>query len=84
MTEQTLIALLAALGVLGAAALGLVGTGFGWLWRRITDLEARISKVTSENAKLRWWALGCRDMYFRYRKEGAPDLPDIPDPEEEQ
>lgn len=76
MTEPTLIAFLAALGVVGASAVTAVGVVLGLLWRRIAKLETR------ERATW-WWARAIADLYYRYRRDGAPDLPPPPTPEEE-
>lgn len=83
MTEGTLVALLAALAAIGAAAVTAVGVGFGGLWRRISDLETRVAKIAAAEARIRWWAFDVKDMYYRHRKPEAPDLPPMPDPEED-
>lgn len=70
MTE-TLVALLAALGVLGAAAITAVGVVLGLLWRRIGHLEA-------DNRAVWWWARRIADLYYRYRRPEGPDLPAPP------
>lgn len=71
MTEQAVVALVAALGVVGAAAVTAVGVVLGLLYRRIAKLEER------EQATW-WWARIIADLYYRYRREGAPDLPTPP------
>ena len=76
MTEDTLIALLAALGVVGAAAVTAAGVLFGILYRRIVHLEQSGRAVW-------WWARGIADQYYRYRRDGAPDLPPPPGATEE-
>ncbi|MBL5972426.1 MAG: hypothetical protein D3X82_01250 [Candidatus Leucobacter sulfamidivorax] len=71
MTESTLVALFAALGVVGAAAVTAVGVILGLLWRRIAHLEA-------DGRAVWWWARIIADMYYRHRRDGAPDLPKPP------
>lgn len=71
MTEPVVLATLTAIGVVGAAAVTAVGVVLGLLWRRITHLEAD-SRATW------WWARIIADMYYRYRRDGAPDLPPPP------
>lgn len=71
MTEQSLIALVAALGVVGAAAVTAVGVVLGLLYRRIAKLEERDRKTW-------WWARLVVDMYYKYRRTDAPDLPPPP------
>ncbi|KKI19673.1 MULTISPECIES: hypothetical protein [unclassified Leucobacter] len=83
MTEDTLIALLAALGVVGAASIGGIGVVFGFLWRRIGLLEARLERYTRRERALWAWARRCQDLYYRHRKDDAPDLPPIPTLDEE-
>lgn len=78
-----MVALVAALGVVGASAVTAVGVGFGMLWRRISDLESRVAKLSEREARIRWWAFDVKDLYYRNRREGAPDLPPIPNPEED-
>ena len=75
MTEQATIALLAALGVIGAAAVTAVGVILGLLWRRITHLEADARATW-------WWARVIADLYYKYRREDAPDLPPPPSAKE--
>ena len=84
MTEQTVIALLAAAGVIAAAAVSGVGVGFGFLWKRISELEAKVTKIADREARIRWWALDVKDLYYRHRKDGSPDLPDMPEMEDEK
>lgn len=71
MTETAIIALLGALGVIGAAAVTAVGVVLGLLWKRIAKLEASERETW-------WWARVIADLYYRYRREGAPDLPPPP------
>lgn len=84
MTEQTIGPLLAALGLVGAAVVAGVGTGFGFLWRRITDLERAVAKIRAQKDRILWWAYDVKDTYYRNRKPGAPDLPPIPEPKPEE
>lgn len=83
MTEPLLLALFGALGLLGAAAIAAIGTGFGFLWRRIADLEERVTKIAAARDRILWWAYDVKDTYYRHRQPGAPDLPPIPEPEED-
>lgn len=75
MTDPGLAAAITALGVVGAAAITAVGVVLGLLYKRIAKLEA------SERATW-WWARIIADLYYRYRRDGAPDLPRPPDHEE--
>lgn len=84
MTEPTLIAVLSVIGVVCAAAIAAIGTGFGLLWRRIADLEERVTRLAASEARIRWWAFDVKDTYYRHRKPGAPDLPPMPEPEDDQ
>lgn len=72
MTEpQALAALFTALGIVGAASVTGVGVVLGILWRRIAHLE-------DQSRELWWWALTIKDLYYRNRKPGTPDLPPPP------
>lgn len=82
MTEPYGIALLTALGIVGAAAVTGVGVILGLLWRRITNLEAELHKRSHRLHELWWWAYDLKDLYHRWRREGAPDLPPPPTEEE--
>lgn len=77
MTEPTLIALLASLGAVGASAVTAVGVAIGLLWKRLAKLEARERDTW-------WWARLIADLYYRYRREGAPDLPPPPATHQEE
>ncbi|WP_449279619.1 hypothetical protein [Leucobacter sp. GX0328] len=69
--NETLAAVLALLGVLGAAAITAVGVILGLMWRRITHLEA-------DGRAVWWWARAIADLYYRHRRADAPDLPPPP------
>lgn len=71
MTEQTLIALLGVIGLVGAATVTAVGVILGLLWKRIATLEA-------SERDLWWWARVIADLYYRHRRDNAPDLPHPP------
>lgn len=71
MTGPTAAALVTALGLVGAAAVTAVGVILGLLWRRITHLEAA-------NQATWWWARIIADLYYRWRRDDAPDLPSPP------
>lgn len=71
MTDPFLIALVTAVGIIGAAAVTGGGVVLGLLWRRITQLEA-------DGRATWWWARIIADLYYRHRREGAPDLPPPP------
>lgn len=77
MNDTALVALVAALGVVGAAAITAVGVVLGLLYKRIAKLEA------AERATW-WWARICADLYYRFRREGSPDLPPPPHLKEEE
>lgn len=82
MSEGVLLGLIATGGVVASAALGSVGVVLGLLWRRIGELEDRIAKLADRESRIRWWALELRDLYYRYRRPDAPDLPPIPELED--
>lgn len=83
MSDPLLIALFGALGLLGAAAITGIGAGFGFLWRRIAHLEERVTRIAASRDRILWWAYDVKDTYYRHRKPGSPNLPPIPEPEEE-
>ena len=78
MTSQVAVALIAAIGVIGSAAIGAVGVVVGHLWRKLTAVEAEIAAMEEDERRVWWWARRIADMYYRHRKDGAPDLPDPP------
>lgn len=77
MTEQTIVAVLAAVGLIGASAVTGVGVILSLLWKRIARLETR-------EREMWWWARIIADMYYKYCKEGSPNLPPPPKYEEEK
>lgn len=82
MTEQTVVALLGALGVVGAAAVTGVGVVLGLLWRRITQLEAELHRRHQFTHELWFYLRALVDLYYRWRRADAPDLPPPPTEEE--
>lgn len=78
MTGEAVAAFATALGVVGAAAVSGVGVILGLLWRRITTLETHVAKVEQRERAVWWWARSLQDYYYRYRRDGAPDLPPPP------
>lgn len=71
MSDPTAAALVTALGIVGAAAVTAIGVVLGLLYRRIAKLEQRDRDTW-------WWARLIADMYYRYRRADAPDLPPPP------
>lgn len=73
------IAILGAVGLIGAAGVTAIGVGFSQLWKRISDLENRVQQVAARETRLWWWARTLQDFYYRHRKADAPDLPEPPE-----
>ena len=82
MSEQTVIAFVTAGGGVVVAAIGAVGVVLGLLWRRISQLETKLAKRDDHLRAVWWWARRIADLYYRHRKDNAPDLPDPPTEEE--
>jgi hypothetical protein len=61
-----------------AAVVGLVGTLFTILFNRVAHLERRVDHAENLVTKLRMWAVKTSARYYAYRKDGAPDLDEIP------
>lgn len=69
---------LAVITVLGTLIVGLIGA-FAYLWQRIGKIETDLSRQRDYNHRL--WAY-CRkllDLYYRHRREGAPDPDELPE-----
>lgn len=62
------------------AAITLVGSGIGALYIR---LMRRITVLEKSERRLWWWARNIADYYYRYRRDGAPDLPPPPTDEKD-
>lgn len=71
-------AVIALVGVAFAALLSLLGVFVGQLASRLAALEAKVDSATSYNRRLWEWARKHIDLYFRYRRDGAPDPDPIP------
>lgn len=70
--------LLAGVGVVIAAALTFIGVLLGHQASRIAALERRVDCSDDYSRRLWTWARDLLDLYFRHRKDGAPDPPPIP------
>lgn len=76
MTLET--SLLALVGVITAAALTAFAAILATQAKRISDLEHKTDAAADYNRKL--WAY-CRrliDLYYKHRRDGAPDPPELP------
>lgn len=45
----------------------------------VSNLYTRVSALERRERDLWAWARAVVDLYYRYRKEGSPDPPDMPD-----
>ena len=70
--------LVAAVAVVLAAGLGLLGVLYSQLLTRVGRLEDQVAKSRRHNRALWEWCRNALDLYLRHRKDGAPDLPPIP------
>lgn len=68
-------AIVAALAVGGT----LVGVLFQQLFQRLGALEAEIRLVRRDNIELWDYCRRLLDLYYRHRKDGAPEPPELPD-----
>lgn len=66
------------LGVVATAVLTALVALVGTQAKRISEVEVRIDDAEAYNDELWEWGRGQLDMYYNYRKEGAPDPKPIP------
>lgn len=71
--------IIAAAVTLFAAVLALVGVIIGQMWARLSALEQRVEKAATYNRRLWEWARQHIDLYYRFRRDGAPDPAKIPE-----
>ncbi len=71
------------LGTVLGAVLILVGTLATIVAHRLSELEKRIVKAESYNRRLWLWARAHIDLYYRWRRDGAPDPLPLPDEEKQ-
>ncbi len=72
------VAILVGCGIVIAAALTLIGVLIGHQAHRIADLERRQDDADDYLRRLWIWGRDLLDLYFRHRRDGAPDPPPIP------
>lgn len=71
------------IGVIVAALLSLVGILLGLLYARINRLEERLKRSEKYNRAMWLWARKHIDMYYVWRRVGAPDPDPLP-PEDDE
>lgn len=71
------------LGIVITALLSLVGILLGLLYARINRLEARLKRGERYNRAMWIWARKHIDLYYVWRKVGAPDPEPLPAEDDE-
>lgn len=71
-----------ALATVVGAVLILVGTLATIVAHRLSELEKRIVKAESYNRRLWLWSRAHLDLYYRWRRDGAPDPDPLPEEDE--
>lgn len=71
------------LGVVITALLSLVGVLLGLLYARINRLEARLKRGETYNRAMWQWARRHIDLYYIWRREGAPEPDPLPTEDDE-
>ena len=66
------------LAVIGAAALALLGVLSLHVLTRVHRLEDEIEEAQDYNHRLWWYCRRLLDLYYRHRRDGAPDPDPIP------
>lgn len=61
----------------GAGLIGLVGTFAGVIASRLREVEARLEESHAENVKLWMYTRRLIDLYYRHRRDDAPDVPKL-------
>lgn len=74
---------IAAFAVVSAALLSLAGVTYGLLFKRVAELERRVSRAESYNRRMWMWARRHVDLYYKHRKDGAPEPEPIPTEDDE-
>lgn len=64
-----------------ATLLGIIVAGIGALGVFIGHLVHRLDRLEDHNLRLWAWCRKHLDLYYRHRREGAPDPDPVPDPE---
>lgn len=72
------IGVLTFVGVVATAVLAALGTLIATQAKRITEVEVRIDEAEEYNDEMWEWGREQLDMYYRYRKDGAPNPKPIP------
>lgn len=67
-----------------AVAVGALGALVGQLYSRTARLEREVRAARSYSRRLWSWARAHVDLYYRNRREGAPDPTPIPDEDDEE
>ena len=76
MTE--IVAMITLLGVIVTAVSTVFGIILKIMSERIGEIEEESERVMGYNRRLWNWAREHLDLYYRYRKEGAPNPAPIP------
>ena len=76
-------ALLGALGVILTAALTVGGVILSQIAARLRVVEQDLADARAYNRRLWLWSRHHVDLYYRYRRDGAPDPAPIPTEEDE-
>lgn len=71
-------ALLATIGVVFAGALSLLGVVLAQIASRLRNVELDLLKARLHERALWAWARRHLDLYYRYRREDAPDPEPVP------
>ena len=71
-------ALLTVLGVILTAVLTVVGAALAGISGRLRAVEDDLADARAYNRRLWAWARHQLDLYYRHRKDGAPDPMPIP------
>lgn len=60
------------------AFIGIVGGLFAQLYLRIATVEKQLKQAQSYNRRMWLWARRHIDLYYRWRREGAPEPEVLP------
>ena len=74
----------AVIGAVLTALIALFGVLIGQLYSRISRLESAVHKAESYNHRMWAWARAMLDLYYRWRKDNAPDPEPLPSEDESE
>lgn len=78
------ITLLTVLGSIGAGAMVAGTTALVNIAGRLRIVEEDLAKERAYNRLLWVWSRSILDLYYRFRIDGSPDPPPLPEEEEER